>query len=171
LFVFHLCAPHSPVGLSTILSTLFLPVFLNLSANPTSYNWNRSESEGQRVPERCFRPISDSHRVPTREVLKDPRKSLQFLCAFDSGKGRRYISATHIARSDLMEESVRRRVFLLYRPTRRHADSCSKQSSTPRAVIIDVACWIALQQKLGRLAVRRSARRTYHADETIRLQF
>ena len=34
-----------------------------------------------------------------------------------------YISATHIARSDLMEESASRRVFLLCRPTRRPTDS------------------------------------------------
>jgi hypothetical protein len=40
-------------------------------------------------------------------LLIDPRKPLGIQYAFDFRKGRRYISATHIVRSDLMEESPR----------------------------------------------------------------
>ena len=41
------------------------------------------------------------------EPYPDRRKPLRFLIEVDFGEGGRYISATHIARSDSMEESVR----------------------------------------------------------------
>jgi hypothetical protein len=113
--------------------SLSIPTVNKVSANPLSYNWNQWEtlqiasgSEGQHTADGCFCPIPDADTVLMVGVFKHPRKPLRFLIEVDFGEGGRYISATHIARSDSMEESVGHRVFLLHRPTQRPTECCSK---------------------------------------------